>query len=225
MPREPRIKAPDQIYSVVTRINNSHFHFLDRKISISFLDHLKKVKEKLKFKLYAFVIMSSHVHLLIQSNDEIADISVIMKHLNGDFAVKFNRKFALKGHFWMERFKSKIVQDVKYLTNTIIYFALNPVRAGIVTNPLNYEFNSIRKIKDEGLFKDIIDDLPDVYNQSLLNFLKRESFLVFVDKLAFAASRYSFNLRKTKREQFFKNFIGGYNFIKNGVFSIHQKNI
>jgi len=217
MARAPRIKASDQIYSVVTRVNNSGFHFQNPDIATAFLDHLKLIKQKLKFKLYGFVIMSTHVHLLIQSNDDIADISEIMKHINGYFAVKFNRYHNIKGHFWMERFKSKIIQDIGYLVNTIIYFALNPVRAGITINPLNYKFSSINNIKDDTLFADVLDPLPKEYAQYLKDFLEREMFLEFIADLAtrtYLGLKYSFNLRKTKRDQIYKNFIGEYRFIK-----------
>jgi len=215
MARKPRIKIANQIYSIVTRINNSQYYFSDRQNAIAFLDHLKYIKNKLKFKLYGFVIMSTHVHLLIQPNDNEADISKIMKQINGNFAVMFNKKNKLKGHFWMERFKSKIVEDLKYLANTIIYFALNPVKAGITDNPLKYEFNSIRNIKDSNIFADLLDKLPEKYNSFIKKFLKREDFLILVDKLIRTAIIYSFNLKKSKKEQYYKNFIGKYSFIKN----------
>jgi len=222
MSRKPRIKIKNQIYSVVTRINNSGFHFQNTDIATAFLDHIKSIKQKLQFKLYGFVIMSTHVHLLIQSNDEIADISEIMQHINGYFAVKFNRYNKIKGHFWMERFKSKIVQDVSYLVNTIIYFALNPIRAGIAKNPLNYKFSSINNIKDEKVFADILDPLPKEYKQALKDFLEKEKFLEFVSNLAmrtYLNLKYSFDLSKSKRDQIYKNYIGGYAFIKNGILS------
>jgi len=220
MARTARIKAKNQIYSVVTRVNNSSFHFQNADIATAFLDHIKIVKQKLQFKLYGFVIMSTHIHLLIQSNDEIADISEIMKHINGYFAVKFNRYHKTKGHFWMERFKSKIVQDLSYLVNTIIYFALNPVKAGIIKNPLNYKFSSINNIKDITLFADVLDPLPPEYKKALTDFLEKERFLEIISNLAtrtYLGLKYSFNLKKTKQAQIYKKFIGGYSFIKKGV--------
>jgi len=118
----------------------------------------------------------------------------------------------------MERFNSKIIQDITYLVNTIIYFALNPVRAGIAKNPLNYKFSSINNIKDEKLFADILDPLPKEYKDNLVAFLEKEHFLEFVEHLAkrtYLGLKYSFNLTKKKRDQLYKNFSGGYGFIKN----------
>ena len=86
----PRKKLPNQIYSVVTRVNNREFLFSNDSVAESYLEYLKTVKKQLKFKLYAFVIMSSHVHLLIEPDDKRADISKIMKHINGGFAQKHN---------------------------------------------------------------------------------------------------------------------------------------
>ncbi len=228
MPRARRIKDKNTIYSVVTRVNYSNFHFDDPSLGHAFLDHLKDIKKKLQFKLFGFVIMATHVHLLIQTKDDIADISDVMKHINGYFAVKFNRYNKVKGHFWMERFKSKIVQDFRYLVNTIIYFALNPVRAGITNNPLKYKFSSINNVKDEKIFADILDPLPKEYLELIKEFLEREKFLAYVADLAqraYLGLKYSFDLSKSQQDQQYKNYIGSYKFTKNCSLKVQKDNI
>ena len=223
MSRQARIKGPNQIYSVVTRVNDSKFIFVDDSIVKIFLNHLKEIKEKLKFKLYGFIIMATHVHLLLESNDEVADVSAIMKHINGGFAQKFNCKYKKKGHFWMERFKSKIVQDMSYVMNTLIYFAMNPVKAGVVDNPLNYKYSSIHNILYKDQYADLLDPIPLELEALIANFLKRENFVAFVqkaiNKLQKTAKIFSFNLRKSKKEQVFRNYIGSRNFAKLNMFS------
>ena len=213
MTRTARIKLPNQIYSVVTRINNSEYHFMDNLVSSAFINHLKQVKEKLKFKLFAFVIMSTHVHLLIEPNDEIADISEIMQQINGKFAQKFNSYNKRKGHFWMQRFASKIVERGAYLANTIIYFLLNPVKAGITNNPLKYTYSSVHAITGKK-YQDLIDELPKDLLEVIKEFLKRNNYLELIEKYIRIIKRFSFDLKKTKYDQKFKNFIGSLEFIK-----------
>jgi hypothetical protein len=64
--------------------------------------------------------------------------------------------------------------------------------------------------------------LPEEYQKILYEFLKRENFKVFVEKMAKAIKRYSFYLRKTVLDQKYKNFIGGYNFIKQGIYNFKR---
>ena len=219
MPRRARIKVPNQTYSVVTRINNSEYHFSNKAVSEAYLGHLKEIKKNLKFKLFAFVIMSTHVHLLIQPNDEIADISLIMQHINGKFSQKFNGYHKRKGHFWMQRFASKIVERGAYLANTIIYFILNPVKAGITNNPLKYTYSSVHAITGNK-YQDLIDKLPKDLIEVVKEFLKRNNYIEIIEKYVRILKRFSFNLKKSKYDQKFKYFIGSYEFI-----SLYNKNI
>jgi putative transposase len=214
MPRRARIKAANKIYSVVTRVNNSEFTFADYSLCEAFLTQLKRTKDIFAFKLFGFVIMSSHIHLLIQPDDEIGDISEIMCHLNGKFAQKFNRKFKRKGHFWMQRFSSKLVQDGKHIANTIIYFALNPVKAGIVDNPLKHKYSSILSFINKNKFDSLLDALPEELQKIIQAFLAEKNFLELIDRCQRTLKRYSFTLKKTKLEQRFRHFIGSTTFVK-----------
>ena len=212
MARRARIKVPNQIYSVVTRINNYEYHFSNKAISEAFLSHLKQVKKNLKFKLFAFVIMSTHVHLLIQPDDEIADISMIMCQINGQFSQKFNGHNKRKGHFWMQRFASKIVENGAYLANTIIYFFLNPLRAGITDNPLKYSYSSVHALTGKK-YQDLVDELPKDLVEVLKEFLKRNDYFELIEKCVRIMKRFSFNLTKAKFDQRFKDFTGSYEFM------------
>ena len=217
MARQARIKAPGQIYSVVTRVNNSDFAFKEKSPSEAFLEHLKAVKKKHGFKLYGFMIMASHVHLIIEPCAEFfdisADISAIMRDINGGFAQKYNMHNKRKGHFWMQRFSSKLVERGRYLANTVIYFALNPVKAGITDNPLKYEYSSVHALTG-GRFSDLADPLPEDIREIVLEFLKRNDYFELLAKCARIMKRFSFDLRKTRLEQRFRNFTGSNKFIR-----------
>jgi REP element-mobilizing transposase RayT len=211
MARKPRLKAPFNIYSIVTRVNEKQFRFEDGAVCEEFLKHLKQIKVKLNFKIYGFVIMASHVHLCIQTNDDIADISKVMKAINGGFAIKYNKYFHKKGHFWMERFKSKIIQDFIYLARTVVYFASNPVRAGVTDDPLKYRFCSIQNIYNKELFKEILDELPEEIVHSIKELIAKECKML-VKKCRRIMKQFSFCLKRTRYEQQFRDFIGNTNF-------------
>ncbi len=216
MPRVARIKAPGQIYSVVTRVNNSDYVFSDFSLCEAFLDHVREVKKKLGFKLYGFVIMSSHIHMLIEPDDEKSAISDVMCAINGKFAQKYNMYYKRKGHFWMQRFASKIVERGSYLVNTLVYFALNPVKAGICNNPLEFTYSSIHN-SASGKFADILDELPKDLQEILMEFLKRNECLELFEKCTRMLKKFSFDLRKTPFEQRFRHFCGSNRFISHNA--------
>jgi len=212
MCRLPRIKIPDQIYSVVTQTNEKKFIFKDKAVCEEFLIQLKRAKNKHKFKLYAFEIMPTHVHLCIEPNDKQADISTIMRTINGNFAMKYNSVLKRYGRFWRGRFKSKIIQDKVHLIRTIVYFALNPIRAGIKKGILEYEFSSIHSMYS-GKYTDLIDPLPRRYEQLIKDFFERKNYLsnIFkkdIAKLNRIMKKYSFNLTRSKEDQRYRHFIG-----------------
>jgi putative transposase len=70
------------------------------------------------------------------------DLSQFMKSLMGRFAQWYNRTHQRKGVFWEDRFKSVIVENGYASRMMAAYIDLNPVRAGIVTDPADYRWSS-----------------------------------------------------------------------------------
>jgi len=69
------------------------------------------------------------------------DVSLFMKELKQRFSIWYNRSHRRSGTLWGERFKSVLVQDDPFALMTIAaYIDLNPVRAGIVSDPVEYRY-------------------------------------------------------------------------------------
>jgi putative transposase len=69
------------------------------------------------------------------------DVSPFMKLLKQRFSVWFNRSHQRYGTLWSERFKSVLVEPKHHACRTIAaYIDLNPVRAGLVSDPKDYRF-------------------------------------------------------------------------------------
>jgi REP element-mobilizing transposase RayT len=102
---------------------------LDRK---KFLDRLAQVVEGGRCTVYAFALMSDHVHLLIRSGD--MGISAVMRKLLTWYAIYFNRRHRRTGHLFENRYKSILCEEEPYFLQLVRYIHLNPVRAGIVTD-------------------------------------------------------------------------------------------
>ena len=142
MPRTARIAPKEFIYHVLTRGNNRQTVFRSDGDFIKYLDILKSAKEKNRFLLYHYVLMSNHVHLVMEPSTAGSNLSAIMKSINLTYARYFQKKFGLIGHFWQDRFKSMVIARDEYLLTCGSYVELNPVRAGIVTDPAHYPWSS-----------------------------------------------------------------------------------
>ncbi len=76
MARKPRCRSSLNLYHIIIRGINKQDIFIDKQDKSKFIKELLLAKEKFNFKLYAYVIMPNHVHLVIKEND--VEISKIM---------------------------------------------------------------------------------------------------------------------------------------------------
>ncbi|MEN6318916.1 MAG: transposase [Syntrophaceae bacterium] len=144
MPRTARIAPKEFVYHVLTRGNNRQDIFQDEEDYQKYISILEKYKEKYKFKLYHYVLMTNHVHLVIEPTDTGGALSQIMKGLNLSYAQHYKTKYKHIGHFWQDRYKSIIISKDEYLLACGNYVELNPVRAKIVEDPKDYAWSSYR---------------------------------------------------------------------------------
>ena len=70
------------------------------------------------------------------------DLGEFMKGLLQRFTQWFNRAHSRTGRLWEDRFKSVIVEDGVAAKTVSAYIDLNPVRAGMVTDPADYRWSS-----------------------------------------------------------------------------------
>jgi putative transposase len=68
------------------------------------------------------------------------DISIFIKELKGRFAQSFNRRHKRYGTLWAERFKSVLLEGGRAVATVAAYIDLNPVRAGLCSDPKEYRY-------------------------------------------------------------------------------------
>jgi len=142
MPRKARVKSNNGIYHIMLRGANRQEIFHDDEDCIKFLNIIEKYKRKSEIKVYAWCLMSNHVHLLIKEGNE--PISVTMKRIGVSFVWYYNWKYSTTGHLFQDRFKSENVETYKYLLTVIRYIHQNPVKAGIVNSADEWRWSSCR---------------------------------------------------------------------------------
>jgi hypothetical protein len=84
--------------------------------------------------------MDNHYHLLIETLEP--NLSLGMRHVNGYYTQVFNKRHKKVGHLFQGRYKSILVEKGSHLLELIRYVVLNPVRAGMVERPEQYEWSS-----------------------------------------------------------------------------------
>ncbi len=141
MARRSRVIVPKMPVHVVQRGNNRQACFFQAADYAVYLSKLKESAEKFNVKIHCFVLMTNHVHLLLQASDY-HGISNVMQSLGRYFVRYINTTYNRTGTLWEGRFKSSLVNSEEYLLKVYQYIELNPVRANMVAHPKEYIWSS-----------------------------------------------------------------------------------
>ncbi len=79
-----------------------------------FLDTLGAACERFDVEVYAFVLMTNHYHLLLQTKR--GNLSKAMQWLGVTYTRKFNNRHLRSGHLFQGRFRSVQVENDTYVT-------------------------------------------------------------------------------------------------------------
>ena len=143
MPRGARFVFTDAFYHVFNRGINKQPIFISEPDYQFFLRKLDDLKNKYDHSLYAFCLMPNHFHISIQTRK--VPISKIMASLGTSYSMYFNRKYEHFGPVFQNRFKSILIENDSYFLKLSQYIYLNPVKANLAKNPLDYKYSSIRE--------------------------------------------------------------------------------
>ena len=70
MPRTARIAFPSMVYHIISRGNNREWVFDEAKDFEKYLEICRRYKERFEFKLYHWVLMGNHVHLVLETAEK-----------------------------------------------------------------------------------------------------------------------------------------------------------
>jgi len=140
MTRPLRIEFAGALYHVTSRGNAQKDIYLDDEDRETCLDVLREVCERFNWVVHAYCLMSNHYHLLVETPD--GNLSQGMRHLNGVYTQRFNRKHNRVGHVFQGRYKAILVQKESYLLELARYIVLNPVRAEMVRSAKDWPWSS-----------------------------------------------------------------------------------
>jgi putative transposase len=128
------------IYHVIARGNNKEYIFNESIDKGYFIKLIKESMQGMNYRLYGYVLMDNHYHLLLQVYGK--KLQQIMHQLNNKYSKYFNYKYKRVGHVFQGRYKSILVQDERYLLSLLRYIHQNPVKAGLCRAVEEYKWSS-----------------------------------------------------------------------------------
>ena len=169
MPRLPRQKSDSGIYHIMLRGINQQGIFEDDEDYFKFVETLENYKAVSGYKVFAYCLMSNHIHILIKVEKE--DLDFIMKRIAGSYVYWYNWKYYRKGHLFQDRFKSEPIEDDSYFLTVLRYIHQNPIKADIVKSIDDYRFSS---------YNDYIDEESEIVDfDYALSLMKKEEYILF----------------------------------------------
>ena len=131
MPRQPRIEYAGALYHVLSRGDRREAICGDDTDRQMFLDALGQVCGRTGWRVHAYVLMSNHYHLLLETPE--ANLVAGMKWFQGTYTQRFNRRHRQCGHVLQGRYKALVIESGEghYFSAVSAYIHLNPARAGL----------------------------------------------------------------------------------------------
>lgn len=156
MARLARVVVPNVAHHVTQRGNRRSDVFFSNEDYKVYLKLLQEYNEIYRLKIWAYCLMSNHIHMIIVPEDE-KGLAKLLRAAHTKFALHVNHIQHWTGHLWQNRYFSCPMDD-SHLLAAVKYVELNPVRAGIVKNAEDYLWSSarahIRKQRDTVLSMD-----------------------------------------------------------------------
>ena len=140
MPRIARKKSCSNIYHVMIRGINRQNIFEEDDDRLCFMKILNHCKEISGFRLYAFALMSNHIHLLIEPAGE--SLNTVFARIETRYAMWFNRKYRRTGYLFQNRYRSEAVETELYFMTVLRYILQNPMKASIEGRLGTYRWSS-----------------------------------------------------------------------------------
>ncbi|OFY85868.1 MAG: transposase [Bacteroidetes bacterium RIFCSPLOWO2_12_FULL_35_15] len=171
MPTGYQIKEQDKLHFVTLQVVEWVDIFSRQKYRDIIIDNLSYCQKNKGLEIYAWVIMSNHIHLLVKSEKE--ELSNIMRDFKSYTSKKiideidscnesrkewmlklfkdsaFKHKRNSEYQFWTHENHAEHVFSNSFIEQKLDYIHNNPVRAGIVEKPEEYKYSSAKDYAGE----------------------------------------------------------------------------
>jgi putative transposase len=114
---------------------------------------IDSVRENISFELIAHVILPDHFHVILNPGG--ADFTGIMHRLKMSFGMRYRKCPGTRtGRVWQHRYWDHMIRDNSDMNRHVDYIHFNPVRHGLVKNPLEWNHSSFADYQRKGYYQD-----------------------------------------------------------------------
>jgi REP element-mobilizing transposase RayT len=140
MSRPLRLEFEGALYHVTSRGDRREPIFEDNEDRETWLGVLGEALDRFQASVYAYCLMGNHYHVVLQTHRP--NLSRLMRHVNGVYTQRYNRRHGKVGHLFQGRFKAVLIDEESYFLEVCRYVDLNPVRARMVKRPRDWAWSS-----------------------------------------------------------------------------------
>lgn len=140
MPRRPRVHEKGAFYHVMARGNRKQRVFNNVDDYRVYIGLMRKYSNRYAVEVHGYALMPNHVHMLLRVNE--IPLFKFMQGLQQTYTQYFNKTYEQVGHVFQGRYKCIYVGRDEYLLELIRYIHLNPVKDGLVDDPIKYRWTS-----------------------------------------------------------------------------------
>jgi putative transposase len=136
---------------------------------------LFEAKKRYGLCILNYMATSNHIHLLVFDRAEREVIPRSMQLIAGRTGQEYNQRKKRKGAFWEDRYHATAVETNQHLIQCLVYMDLNMVRAGVVSNPREWDESGYNEIQQPRERYTLIDHkcLMDLLDITSMDILKR----------------------------------------------------
>lgn len=146
-------KENNNLMYFLTFVVKNWYYLFDRNNRFSILSNtLKFFQENKGLKIYGYVFMLNHIHLIIQSNDVIGFVRDFKRWTSRELKsnlIKYEpevlRLFLDNDNnynFWQDTNKPEIIENEKFFMQKLNYIFNNPVKKDYVEKPEYWKWSS-----------------------------------------------------------------------------------
>ncbi|MFB3918415.1 MAG: transposase [Terriglobales bacterium] len=117
---------------------------LDERLRDLFLACLEQTRRRYQFRVYGYVVMPEHIHLLLSE----PGVEVLSKAIQA-LKISVSRRAAIVGgsgvsRLWQKRYYDHNIRDYESFVEKLRYIHRNPVKRGLCTRPEDWRWSSFR---------------------------------------------------------------------------------